>query len=255
MLDRNRDLVGACLWAVMALVAATSSNSVFLRVIACAPLVFLLPGYALLRALDLAERSVLAWYAIAIGLSVAITIIGGFLLNAVHSLTPIGWALWLGSVTAGGAVAEVIGGASRDSPPRAWQLPGGIRVRHVAFMAVAAFVVAEAFAIMARDQYEYRQFHYTEFWMLLSGPERPGMITIGLRNVEASASDFDIEMMLDGRRLAVWRSLPLEPGQTWIKEVNVPIGSGRAEKAEAWLFKSDNRNLVYRKVSVPVAGG
>jgi len=255
MLNKHRDLLGICLWAAMALVAVASSDNVALRAVACAPLILLLPGYALLRALGFAARSAPEWYTLAIGLSIATAVASGFVLNGAHFLTPLGWAAWLNFVITTASFAAVIRGTAAPPPLLARQTLGGLTFRHVTLIGVAALVAAGAFAIVVEDEHSYRQFHYTEFWMLAGNPGRPNVITIGVKNAEAGANDFDIEMMLDGRIFAVWRSLPLEPGQALTKEITVPVASGRAQKAEAWLFKSGNRNLVYRKVSVVVDGG
>jgi uncharacterized membrane protein len=254
MLGNKRDLLGVFLWAAMALVAVASTNSVALRLVAGVPLVFFLPGYALLRALGLTARSALEWHVLAIGMSVVIVIIGGFVLNGVEFLSPLGWAVWLTFMTAAasGAAAFRSAAGRRLAWPR--QAVAGLTARHGATLAVAALVAAAAFTIAVRDEYGYRQFHYTEFWMVPDGPERPGALTIGVKNAETSASAFDIEVLLDGRAIAVWRSLPLDPGETLTEEITLPPASGRARKAEAWLFKSGERDLVYRKVSAAIGG-
>jgi uncharacterized membrane protein len=255
MLSKHCELLGMCLWAAMALVAVGLTDNVALRAIACAPLILLLPGYALLRALGFAAKSAPEWYTLGVGLSIAIAVISGFVLNAAHLLTPLGWAAWLNLVIATASFAAVIRGTAAPSALLARQTLGGLTFGHVTLIGVAALVAAGAFAIVVADEHSYRQFHYTEFWMLPGGPERPNTITIGVKNAESGPSDYDIEVMLDGRTFAVWRSLPLDPGHSLTKEIAVPLPSGRAQKAEAWLFKSGNRNLVYRKVSVVVDGG
>jgi hypothetical protein len=107
-----------------------------------------------------------------------------------------------------------------------------------------------AYALAIRDEATYRQFSYTEFWMLPSTHDGPGRLTVGVRNAETQTQRFDVEITIDGRPFAVLRSLTIAPGETWTRQIPVPI-SATSQKAEARLYRPDD-NRLYRSVSTLV---
>jgi hypothetical protein len=78
----------------------------------------------------------------------------------------------------------------------------------------------------------------------------PSRLTLGVRSGEAQTQRFDLEITLDGRPFAVFRSLTIAPGQTWAREIPVPILATR-QKAEARLYRPED-NRLYRSVSTLV---
>src|SRR5689334_5827717 len=66
----------------------------YLRAVAALPLVFVLPGAALLRALQI-EMAAPGHYALIVGISLALCLLGGLFLAAIGLLNPSGWMLWL----------------------------------------------------------------------------------------------------------------------------------------------------------------
>ncbi|RUY09091.1 hypothetical protein EOA25_12265, partial [Mesorhizobium sp. M2A.F.Ca.ET.040.01.1.1] len=100
----KRGLLAACLWAGAAVAAVAFSDSALLRVALGAPVVFLVPGHTVLRAIGVSTTSALQHIVYAVGASLAVGIAGGFALNAAGSLTPLGWALWFWTVTAPAAL-------------------------------------------------------------------------------------------------------------------------------------------------------
>jgi uncharacterized membrane protein len=239
----NRDLSAACVWATAMMAAVVVSDSVLLRAILGLPMVFLVPGHTVLRAIGVKTASVPEHLAYAVGASLAFGIAGGLILNATGFLTPLGWAIWFWAITLG---ASLVAARIHDAPaPAPWS--GSVRIRgwHVAAFALAALVTTGAFALAVRDEARPRQFQYTEFWMV---PSATGdRLAVGIRNVETETASFDVEITLDGRQFAVFRALAMAPGATWTREIPMPV-SATAQKAEARLYRPED-NRLYRSVS------
>ncbi|MDN5001388.1 hypothetical protein ACFQZO_10885 [Bradyrhizobium sp. GCM10027634] len=186
--------------------------------------------------------------AYAVGASLAVGVAGGFALNATHFLTPLGWALWFWVVTAG---TSLVAFRHRDIPDLpAW--PGALPVRtwQIAAIAFAMLLATGAYALAIRDEATYRQFSYTEFWMLPSVGDRPGQLTVGVRSAETRTQRFDLEITIDGRLFAVFPSLSIAPGETWTRQIPAPI-SATSQRAEGRLYRPDD-NRLYRSVSTLV---
>jgi hypothetical protein len=244
----NRDLLAACLWAGAMVAAVAVSDGVLLRTILGAPMVFLVSGHAVLRAIGVRTTSLPEHLAFAVGASLAAGIAGGFALNAAGSLTPLGWAVWFWAVTAG---ASLVAAGRRDAPDLpAWPGPARVRLWQGAALALAVLVATGAYALAIRDEATHRQFRYTEFWMLPFANGDPGRLTVGVRSAETQTQRFDLEITLDGRPFAVFRSLTIAPGDTWAREIPVPVLATR-QKAEAQLYRPED-NRLYRSVSTLV---
>jgi hypothetical protein len=219
-----------------------------LRTVLAAPMVLLVSGHAVLRAIRVRTASMSEHLAYAVGASLASGIAGGFALNAAGFLTPLGWAVWFWAVTAGAALVA----AGRRDAPDLPACPGPVRVRlwQGAALALALLVATGAYALAIRDEATDRQFKYTEFWLLPLAHGDPGRLTVGVRSAETQTQRFDLEITLDGRPFAVFRSLTMQPGETWVREIPVPVLATR-QKAEARLYRPED-NRLYRSVSTLV---
>ncbi|WP_141245409.1 hypothetical protein [Mesorhizobium sp. WSM4313] len=211
-------------------------------------MVFLVSGHAVLRALGVRTASALEHLAYTVGASLAAGIGGGFALNAAGFLTPLGWAVWFWAVTTAAALVAV---RRRDAPDLpAWPAPAKLRLWQGAIMMLAVLVATGAYALAVRDEAAYREFKYTEFWILPSANGESGRLTVGIRSAETQAQQFDLEIIVDGQPLAVFRSLTIAPGDTWTRQIPVPVLAVR-QRAEARLYRPvDNR--LYRSVATLV---
>jgi hypothetical protein len=186
----------------------------------------------------------------AVGASLAVAIAGGFALNAMDVLAPLGWCAWFWSVTILASLVAALHGEDSDLP--SWPRPAGIRLWHAAAFVTAALITTGAYALAIQDEASQQQFRYVEFWMLPPENAGAGHLAVGVHSAETRTETFDLEVTLNGRPLAVFRSLVLTPGSTWTREIAVPI-STTAQKAEARLYRpKDNR--LYRSVSAMVPG-
>jgi uncharacterized membrane protein len=229
--------------------AVAVSDSMFVRTILGAPLVFLVSGHTVLRAIIIGRTTSVAEHlACAVGASLAAGIVGGFALNATGFLSPLGWAVWFFAVTVGATLVAVGRHDVPDLP--AW--PDLVRVPLLqgSALALAVLVAAGAYALAIRDEATNQQFKYTEFWMLPWSHGDRGRLAIGIRSAETQTQQFDLEITLDRRPFAVFRSLTIAPGDTWTREIAVPV-LAIPQKAEARLYRpADNR--LYRSVSTLV---
>ncbi|MER8406068.1 hypothetical protein NKH16_15155 [Mesorhizobium sp. M1307] len=244
----NRDLLAACLWAGAAVAAVAVSDSLLIRTALGAPMVFLVSGHTVLRAIGVRTRSALQHFVYAVGASLAAGIAGGFALNAAGFLTPLGWALWFWAVT---AAATLVAAGRRDTPDLpAWPAPARVRLWQGAAFMLALLVATGAYALAVQDEAAFREFKYTAFWLLPSPNGGPDLLTVGIRSAEIRAQRFDLEITLDGQPFAIFRSLTIAPGDTWAREILVPVLATR-QTAEARLYRPED-NRLYRSVSTLV---
>ncbi len=251
--NRQRDLAAVSLWAFANLFAVLFIDSALIRVIASAPLLLFFTGHAALRAIGPIGASPAERVVYAVGASIAICLAGGFFLNWIGWLTPLGWALWLVAAT---SVATGIA-LRKDRTTVPIRFPD-FRWWQVTTIAVAALVTYGAYALAVRDEARQRQFAYTEFWMVPTASAAPGRVVIGIKSAEAKARRFDVEVRLDGATVALWRSITVEPGATWTRQMLVAPGAERMtpahpHKAEALLYEPAG-NALYRHVSTIIPG-
>ncbi|CDX43227.1 conserved membrane hypothetical protein [Mesorhizobium sp. SOD10] len=246
-ISSNRDLLVSCLWAGATVVVVAVTDSLVLRTALAAPMVFLISGHAMLRALGVRTTSALEHLVYSVGASLATGIGGGFALNAAGLLTPFGWAVWFWAVTSAAALVA----ARRNAPDLpAWPAPAPVRLWQGATIVLAVLVATGAYALAVRDEAAYREFKYTEFWILPSADGESGRLTVGVRSAETQTQRFDLEIIVDGQPFAVFRALTIAPGETWTRQIPVPAVAAR-QRAEARLYRPvDNR--LYRSVSTLV---
>jgi uncharacterized membrane protein len=231
-----------------------AADDIVMRSFASIPLVFFLPGSALLRALRWEAPMPYHRRIYEVGLSIAVTILSGFFLNAVSGLNPFGWAVWLGTVVlAGSTIAAVRGDVL---PPLVISVgrPGVRTLFNASVLGLAILTTIGTFLWKIQSDAEYRPFSFTEFWMVPVTANDPDAFTVGVANQEAETRDFDIEVHVDDTIVAAWRAIRLEPGQTVTKIVGIPPGAVEERRVTAWLFESVDPSFIYRQTSAVVGG-
>jgi hypothetical protein len=232
--------------ALTAAVVSIAANDVVLRAAAAATLVLFLPGCAVLRLLRPQSAFSLYHLVSAVGLSMALSIAGGFALHVLGAMSAGGWAVLLGAITVGAAVA-----ADRVAAPATHTNPDAATLKftpkQIGLLAASLIAVCFAFAVAQDAAIAHREFWASELWMV-PRDAAPNAFTLGVRNGEQAAADYALELRLDGEIIASWPSIQLQPGANWTTEVNLPFEVRTQRRAEAWLFKGNDRGTVYRRV-------
>lgn len=245
MRTRLPTLVAPAAWAGLALaVVLLLPGQVALRTAAALPMVMYWPGHAFLRAIGYRSSPALEWHAIAVVVSLAAVLPGGFLLNWLGLLGPTGWICWLSGTT----LVLVAVAAFRPDLTGAPARPIRLRPLVVMGFLLAAGLAAAAAAIAIDDGLHWREFRFTEFWMVPDQPGQPGRVVVGARNAEGRPMVYAIEIMQNGLPVASWRNIALETGAEATRVLPLSISAGQPARLEAWLFESGSPDTVYRKV-------
>jgi uncharacterized membrane protein len=234
--------------AIAAMLIALSPFGVRLRLVVVTPLVLYLPGRAILNALLPAPRQNLESTVMAVGLSLAITIGSGLVLNQIGCMTSAGWALALGAVT---LAACIIGAWFRPvlRPRMATTRPFRPQINRVqwAAFAGAALIAAAAVATARLGALGHREYAYTEFWMVPHDADQ-NVVTLGIKNAEKTPTSYDVGLVADGASIGRWPAIQLQAGESWTDDVDLRAAFQRGHQIQAWLYKSDDPGNVYRKV-------
>ena len=232
-----------------ALVVAFIGGETALRTFLAVPLIFFLPGHAVLSAVFPGDPKWLLRFVFSVGLSLAIVVLGGLLLNVVAALTPLNWLALLGIIASSGYLIAF----TRRTPSERrslWPLPmtWTLSPREAVLYSGAAVVVILAFAISTGESRKlHQQTDFTEFWITPDRTAEIGTVKIGMKNVEHRPMSYDIELMLDDQMIGAWRNIALKDSESWSKTIDLP-GPSRRQRLEAWLFKSGEHQKVYRRV-------
>jgi uncharacterized membrane protein len=220
----RRDLALASALAFLALIAALLSAPVWLRAPLLVPLVLLLPGYAVAanlfapKTIGIIERGVYA-----VVLSIAITAIGGLVIQVALGLGREVWAIFLAGVTFYASLRILVDGRSGPlSLPSS--ISWGIPVAALAF--VLAGVIATLAVISAGNGLRDAQakIRFTDFWLIPDGGSgaKTDDLSVGLRSHEGEPRRYTLELTRDGEVLSD-EELLLRAGEKWEKSFAVSV--------------------------------
>jgi len=215
-----------------------------LRALFALPLVLVLPGAALLRALNL-RFAPGAHAPIVVGLSMAITVVSGLALNGLGWLNPFGWAVWLGGFSI--LLAEKAG---PEAETGFRPLIPNVRFRHAAMLCATTAVLVLTVQSASRATAQYHPFPHTSFWMLPLAPTGD-VYLIGIKNDEGQPETYAVQLMVGQRVTGQWEDLRLIPGQS----LTYPVVVRKGAPAQAWLFRAAQPESIYRWVTVAGDGG
>jgi uncharacterized membrane protein len=210
-----------------------------------------LPGYAVLRALDPAGKRPVAEVALfVLTFSTAAAILGGLALN----FTPWGlertsWALWalIVTLTASGVAA------ARGAALPAWRAggnrwPRSWRARTVVVaMAVMAVTVTAAALAVAQTPVANRTVRgYT---LLSVVPSRDNSrVLIRVVNEELDPTTYELRARANGRTIYSWRGIRLDPSAAWA--ITIDRNRGGFDSLLAFLLYRADSPKVYRHVFI-----
>jgi uncharacterized membrane protein len=244
MIERNRDLlvVGALALAALGL-GLSGVNQPALRLLLGLPLALFLPGYALAAALVPGSPGWAERLAQSLGLSLALTVLGGFVLNALPGgLQPTSWLVLLAGVTLAGALAAIVrrrGASSVAHTP--------VRVGPMAAIALAVALLGAVGAVgVARSGADGQAASgFTQLWMQ---PDETGAVVIGVRSMEPAPVAYTVRLESGGALLQEWPAVQLAPGETWETAASWAVPSGAT--LEAALYRADQPDAAYRQVTL-----
>lgn len=256
--DTNLLVVIILTIAAVVLVFIVPSQWLLLRVLTL-PLVFVLPGYAMVRALfpgkpfGNAERIIFS-----LGISLSIVIISGLLLN----LTPFGlqersWAVLLGVITLGASVVTILRQRRQGETAERW---AGFKDLHFTFrqgllLGIAALIVGGAFAVSIIGAQQQARAGFTQLWMLpASGTSKVNnSVRLGLSNKESTPMQYHLAVDINGKLIKDWPAIDLSPNQQWeftlVLQKSLPASSATTPaKIEALLYRANDPKTLYRHV-------
>ena len=272
MARKNLDLIGIMLIVIINLGwTLIPSPPIVVGLILALPLVFVLPGYTLTEALfkrssDVAEPrihrprlrigqpfNVSDRLISSLGLSLAIDIFTGFILN----LLPIGlqilsWAVSLSILTTAFSFIAVYRrrGATTNSSEKKGA-PSQFRVAIYEFiligLAVILITLSIGFSALSAQQQSYPDF--TQFWLVPSNQvNNTCAVLIGIRSSESTTVTYSVKLMINGVQVIAWPSVNLQPQGEWDQFVSVGSEDSDNMYIEARLYRLDKPGAVYRNV-------
>jgi uncharacterized membrane protein len=235
--------------AVAALIAVAfllASSNVTLKTVAAVPLVMYLPGSSVIRAARMDWHHDLRGIALAVGLSMAIAVLGGLVIELLNALSLNGWAVLLGSVV---LLASVVSSV-RSRQPTMPVTPNAKKLTSVQWTmyGTAALVMLASVGLARVGAVNHHEYAFTEFWMVPKGAVGGNIITVGVSNSEKAKTTYDVVLFADDATVARMPSVTLLPGESWSEDVFLNGQLARAARVQAWLFRSDAPHDVYRKV-------
>lgn len=243
-------MVIAILSAVLVLVMPADS---ILRTIFALPLVFFLPGYAIMTALlpmnsfRTTERLLFS-----LGLSVSATALSGLILNLTDwGLQSKTWAIMLaGIVLLAGAIALLRSKPNATVTPVPVKKYFKLRFRDLVFLGLAILVMGAAVGLTRLPVAPNGVSGYTQLWMLPAAPGNSNNFRLGINSEEFTETGYRLQVKVNGQVVQEWPQLSLKPGETWettIKLQSDRVGSG---SIEADLYNLDDPETLYRHVKL-----
>ncbi len=259
----HTDLVAIGVIVVALLVVVALSAPVPLRVILGLPFLLFFPGYTLVSALFPRAGRIngLERCALSFGLSIALTVFVGLILN----YTPWGITLYpiLLSLTGFVVIASVVAylrrrrlrAEERFAVAFGTKMPGWAKLSArdraltiVLVLSIVAAIGAIGYMFAAPPAGE----RFTEFYVLGPGGEAAdyptqlrlgdeGVVLVGVVNHEGEETSYSLEVTTDGVRDGEVRPIVLGNADTWEEEVSfAPQHSGESQKVEFLLYKAGN---------------
>jgi hypothetical protein len=201
-----------------------------------------------------AERTVLT-----LALSFTVAVVGGFVLN----LTPWGlertsWTLLLGGLTFIAAATAIVqrllckyrGGCCASRLGVSTGVPSVAGFVGLLLSLVGVGTVVGTVAMNHSSASAHLGAAFTQLWLLPAPDEGPGeAVRVGVRNYEGTRARYILVVTASERLLFQWSDVDLEAGAAWERALAVPPDS-EAPRIEAWLYRAEAPNQVYRRVFV-----
>jgi len=250
---RDLDLLAVAL-AAMACAVVVAGGVPLLRIPAALALVLFLPGYALQALLLQSGRlAVLERLLVSVGISLALTILCGLLLNQTPAgLTSVAWAALLSAMVMLAALGAWLRRLGWGTPERLKDGTEGARhlalprFRQAAWLTLALIAMLLAFGIARQAAAQPNNAGFTQLWMVPDPSQPQTVVDIGVTSQETATTSFRLVLTSGNNTIWQWPALALQPGQTWSARVGLPAGDPAQMHLQAVLYLS---SVAYRRVA------
>lgn len=268
MLRKNLDLCGTLgiavanvVWALFTASANQASLSV-ISIVLTLPLVLVVPGYVLTEAL-FPRRALETFQRVAftIALSLAVTILSGFLLNQLPSgLRLFPWAIWLGLFTVIFSLLAYLRRRKQLLAAQA-QVDQTIMVRAVhrsqpqisAFvlfgLAMLVIVLSVLYSVVGAEQQSHPGFTNLSVLPAIKAGNSCA-VSIRLQSFELASVSYRVVVTTNKAQTASWASVSLLPQQQWVQLEAIPVGTSTSLFVLVQVYRLDQPQTVYRHVDV-----
>jgi uncharacterized membrane protein len=246
---KNLDLIVMLIIVALNVIwALLPSHLSVIGIILSLPLVFVLPGYTLTevlfskRSLETSHRLVLS-----IGLSLAIDILGGLVLNLLPiGLNEISWVVLLGLITSLFSLLAIY--LRRGAPINRVRLPRlRLSIYEGILFGLATLVVALSILYTAIGLAQQRHPGFTQLWMLPAvKPGKSCTVRLGVRSFESTSVTYRLTMTTNNVNVTTWPSIVLAPQEEWDRQVLINPSVLGNVNVEAQLYRLDKPQTVYR---------
>lgn len=244
--------IAGALMALVLDVAVVEPSVPFVGMVVGLALVLVLPGYAMVaaifpdRAPEMPQRLL-----IIVGLSIAVTILGGYTLNLTPwGLRPESWAVLLGGVT---LAALAVAALRRRGHPTAgvWQ-PSSMHLgtRQWLLLGLAALNVTGAVVVAQVGAEKAPHTQFTQLWISEGEQQGTRVAHIGVSNQEQTALEYRLTVDVGATRITEWPSFTLGPGEKWEAAASLPAAQTTNQTVYATLYRQDHPAAIYRQVTL-----
>jgi uncharacterized membrane protein len=236
LIKTNHLMIAAAL--TIAAVVATFLSYGVVRTLFTLPLVFVLPGYAIVAAFfpkRLASYPdnilfVLAW-------SLAMTSLGTVLLHKTPwGLTTFTWVIFLGGLTLANIAIALWQSKEMFDVGKTYSVPA----YQLALIAVAIALGIGALQIARQGAMLPTGSNFTQLWMIQ--PDDADAVQFGVENNEGQAISY--HLVVEGAGMPIEREFELEAGERWLFSLNLPATA--SSRVVANLYRLDQPDRVYR---------
>ena len=212
------------------------------------PLLLIVPGYALTYAIiPNPELSKIERFLYAIGLNLAVIILGGLALYFTPwGLQKTSWAVLLGVIT---LLVSMTGIWRRRQAPTSEPNTGHFHLplHHVLLLSLAIIMIGIAFKLTLTPQSLNNIQGYTSLSILTGPTSQPDTILVDIHSQELDATRYILRLTYNGQIKQEWSDLNLAPGMLWQQSITLPAGQGLVE---AVLYLASSPDVIYRRVSI-----
>jgi len=220
-------------------------------VVLALPLVFLLPGYVVTEILSYKRALNTTYSAIfSVGLSLAIDILGGFILNVfTMGLRAVSWVVLLGLLTV--AFSLLTAFLRRGSHINERRMPVlHLRIHEYIVVGFAILVVVLSLHYSVTGVVQQPHMGFTQLWLLPAQSEKSCTLRLGVRSFESTSTMYVVVMKENDKEVGVRSSIVLAPQEEWDSAVPLAATTTDGISIKVSLYKAGKPENVYREVHI-----